>query len=61
MGVGPIRDRIVSGSMMGGETFSPLKAGLLGAKSATQAETRLVVLWTILSIAGLSAENCREA
>jgi hypothetical protein len=35
--------------MMGGETFILLKAGLLGPKSAKQAETRMAVLPTILS------------
>jgi hypothetical protein len=39
--------------MMGGETFNRLKAGLLSAKSAKQAEPRVVVLRLILSIAGL--------
>jgi hypothetical protein len=39
--------------MMGGETFILLKAGLLGPKSAKQAEKRPAILPTILSIAGL--------
>jgi hypothetical protein len=38
--------------MMGGETFILLKAALLGAKGAKQAERRLNVLPTILSIVG---------
>jgi hypothetical protein len=36
--------------MMGGETFILLKVGLLGPTSAKQAETRMAVLPTILSI-----------
>ena len=60
-GQAPIRDRIVSASMMGGETFNRLKAGLLGAKNAKQAEPLAVVLRLILSMGRpLAAENCRE-
>jgi hypothetical protein len=36
--------------MMGGETFILLKAGILGPKAAKQAEMRMDVLPTILSI-----------
>jgi hypothetical protein len=38
--------------MMGGETFILLKGPCLGPKSAKQAETRMSVLPTILSITG---------
>jgi hypothetical protein len=43
--------------MMGGETFILLKAGLLGPKSANQAENGLAVLPAILWIARLEERS----
>jgi hypothetical protein len=43
--------------MMGGETFILLKAGLLGPKSANQAENGLAVLPAILCIARLEERS----
>jgi hypothetical protein len=47
--------------MMGGETFILLKAGLLGPKSANQAENGLAVLPAILWIARLEERSAVKA
>jgi hypothetical protein len=49
--------QIVSPEMMGGETFILLKAGLLGSRSASQAENGLAVLPAILWIARLEERS----